>query len=74
MGLVGKCVGVQGEVRGAVGRGMGGGVGKCVQCCDVGGGKERCVGRGVGECTGMGSVGKCVDLWVKDVGRGMGEV
>ena len=25
------------------------GVGKC-----VGGSKERCVGRGVGECTGMG--------------------
>ena len=33
-----------GGVGGGVGRGMGG----------VEGGKERCVGRGVGDCTGMG--------------------
>ena len=29
--------------------------GKCREVCwGVGGGKKRCVGRGVGECTGMG--------------------
>ena len=43
-------------------------------CWGVGGGKERCVGRSVGECTDMKRVGKCVGLWVKDVGRRIGEL
>ena len=29
-------------------------------------------GEGVGKC--MGWVGKCVGVWVKDVGRGMGKM
>ena len=55
------CWGVEGG-QGSCGKKYGGCGGRCRKMCwGVGGGKERCVG-------------KCVGVWGKDVGRGMGEM
>ena len=56
-----------------MGRGMG------EVCWGVGGGEGRYVGSGEvwgesGRVYGYGVSGKCVGLWIKDVGRGMWEL
>ena len=68
----GECVGVQGEVRGAVERNMGGVGGDVGKCVGVWGEVRKDVWGGCGRVYGVS--GKCVGVWGKDVGRGMGEV
>ena len=70
MGWVGKCVG---GVRGAVGRGVGGGVGKCVEVW----GEVRKYAWGVEKCGRVYGVsrwvGKCAGMWERNEG-GVGRV
>ena len=77
---VGRVHGVSGEVCWGVGGDQGS---SREMCWGVGGGKKRCVGSGEewrvygvsGEgCGRVYGKRKCVGMWGKDVGRGMGEV